>query len=335
LVGAAGLRLRHALDVSRWALQLVVVVAALVGVQLVVDLWFEIYGDLVHDRSWGLSTQTAGGWLLDVVRTVPLNVVLLSALLIPVYAVIRSTENWWLLGWGVFMVLQVVFAFLVPVVILPIFNRFTPLEAGELRTRIERIAELAGVTVEGVYVMDASRRTRRDNAFVAGFGATRRVVLFDTILEYPPESIEHVVAHEIGHYRLRHIVRSIPVIGVLMLAVFAFLDWFTGWERILDWAGVASIEDPGAVPVFLLGFALASAVVSLATAWYTRLNEREADLEALELLGEPDAMVRLWKLMGPKNKADLDPPWWSRMRHSHPELAERMAFARRWAERAG
>jgi Zn-dependent protease with chaperone function len=74
--------------------------------------------------------------------------------------------------------------------------------------------------------------------------------------------------------------------------------------------------------------------VSVVTAWYTRLNEREADLEALELLGDPDAMVRLWKLMGPKNKADLDPPWWSRVRHSHPELAERMAFARRWADRA-
>ena len=334
VAGDAGRRLLDSVDVSGWVLEVVVVVAALVGVQLLVDLWFDIYTELVHDRRWGLSTQTIRGWLLDLVRSVPLNLVLLSVLLVPVYAVIRATEQWWVLGWAVFMALQVLFAFLVPVVILPIFNKFTPLEAGDLRTRIERIAADAGVEVEGVYVMDASRRTRRDNAFVAGFGATRRVVLFDTILEYPPEAIEHVVAHEIGHYRLRHILRSLPVIGLLMLGVFAFLDWFTGWDRVLEWAGVTSVEDPAAVPVFLLGFALASAVVSVATAWYTRLNEREADLEALELLRDPDAMIRLWKLLGPRNKADLDPPWWSRIRHSHPELAERMAFARRWAERA-
>jgi len=335
VAGDAAPDLLDAFDLERgWVLQLAVVVAALSLVGLVYEHWFSAYGDLVYDRRWGLSTQTVQGWLSDQVKNLVVGWVFLTLVLVPVYAVIRSTDLWWLYAWLVFMALQVVFAFLVPVVLLPIFNKFTPMEPGELRSRIEAVAERAGVEIEGIYVMDASRRTRRDNAFVAGLGKTRRVVLFDTMLEYPPETIEHVVAHEIGHYRLHHIAKSIPIIGALTLSAFVFLKLVSGWDGLLEWAGVDDIGDPAAVPLFLLGFGVATKATSLLQAWHVRYKEREADLEALELLRDPEAMVELWRTMGPKNKADLDPSWWARLNHDHPEFAERMAFARRWQELA-
>jgi STE24 endopeptidase len=333
VAGDAAPRLLDGLGLDRgWVLQLAVVVAALTGVGFLVEHWFSAYGALVYDREWGLSTQTIGGWLSDQVKNLLVAWVFLTLILVPVYAVIRATDLWWLFAWLVFMGLQVVFAFLVPVVLLPIFNKFTPMEDGELRRRLLAVAERAGVEVEGIYVMDASRRTRRDNAFVAGLGKTRRVVLFDTMLEYPPETIEHVVAHEIGHYRLHHIAKSIPVIGALTLLAFVVLKLLSQWDGLLEWAGVGDIGEPAAVPLFVLGFGLVSKATALVQSWHIRYKEREADLEALELLRDPDAMVDLWRKMGPKNKADLDPGWWARLNHDHPELAERMAFARQWEE---
>ena len=335
VAGDAAPRLLDGLGLDRgWVAQLAVVVAALTLAGFAVEHWFSAYAELVYDKRWGLSTQTVRGWLTDQVKNLLVAWVFLTLVLVPVYAVIRATDLWWLYAWIVFMVLQLVFAFLVPVVLLPIFNKFTPLEEGELRSRIRAVAERAGVEIEGIYVMDASRRSRRDNAFVAGLGKTRRVVLYDTMLEYPPDAIEHVVAHEIGHYRLHHIAKSIPLIGALTLGAFVFLKVLSGWDGILDWAGVDDIAHPAAAPLFLLGFGVATKATALVQAWHVRYKEREADLEALELLRDPEAMVELWRTMGPKNKTDLDPSWWTRINHDHPELAERMAFARRWEELA-
>ncbi len=178
--------------------------------------------------------------------------------------------------------------------------------------------------------MDASKRTRRDNAFVAGFGPTKRVVIFDTMLEHPPELIEQVVAHEIGHYRLKHIPKSIAFIAVAMLAVFAFLQWFTTWDWALKQAGVASIGDPRGVVLLLAGLGIGMKAVGWISAWYSRAKERQADLEALELLGDPAAFIDVWRRMAPKNKAELETPWWKRIEASHPEIAERMAFGADW-----
>jgi STE24 endopeptidase len=216
---------------------------------------------------------------------------------------------------------------------MPRFNQFTPMEVGDLRGRIEAVAARAGERISGVFTMDASKRTRRDNAFVAGFGPTKRVVLYDTMLEHPPEVIEQVVAHEIGHYRLSHVQKSVVFQSVLMLAVFAFLGWFTEWDWALDRAGVESIEDPAALPLLLLGLGIGFKGSAFIAAWYSRAKERQADLEALELLAQPAAFIDVWRRMAPKNKAELEPPWWKRIEASHPDIAERMAFGAEWERR--
>ena len=124
---------------------------------------------------------------------------------------IRATDLWWLWGWAIFSGFTVLLGLLYPVVIAPIFNKFTPLEDGPLRTRILEVAERTGLPITEVLVADASRRSRAGNAYVAGLGKTRRVVVFDTILDWPIDEIEQVVAHELGHWRHAHLRRKLPV----------------------------------------------------------------------------------------------------------------------------
>jgi STE24 endopeptidase len=326
----AGPRVIDAVGVDGWALQLIVVLAAFEAVDLLYAPWFSAYVQLIYDKRHGLSTQTGANFLLDVVKDLILSIVLFSALFIPVYAIIRSVDSWWIFGWLVFLGFTGLLTFLYPVVIMPRFNKFTRVEPGELRSRIEAVAARAGEQIEGIYTMDASKRSTRDNAFVAGFGATKRVVIFDTMLEHPIEVIEQVVAHEIGHYRLKHIQKSLAFQAVVTFAVFAFLGWWSSWDRGLEWAGVDSIEDPGSLPYLLLGFGIAFKALSYLSAWYSRAKERQADLEALELLAQPESFIDVWRRMAPKNKAELEPSWLKRLEASHPEIAERMAFGRAW-----
>src|SRR5690606_32224693 len=134
----------------------------------------------------GLSNQTPSGFVVDQIKSVVLGIVVNLVLLVPLYALIRGTDLWWLWGWLLLLVFSVGIGFLYPIVIAPIFNTFTPLEDDDLAARIDDIATRAGVSIEGALVADESRRSTRDNAYVAGLGATRRVVLFDTLLEHPP-----------------------------------------------------------------------------------------------------------------------------------------------------
>ena len=315
-----------------WALQIVVGAFVITAADLVATAWITGYLQLSYDKKWGLSNQTPGRFAADQAKDLVIGTLLVAVLLVPVYAAIRATGLWWLWGWLAFMAVILGVTFVYPVVIMPRFNKFTPLEQGELRSRIEAVARLAETEIEGVYTMDASKRSSRGNAFVAGFGATKRVVLFDTILDYPIDTIEQIVAHEIGHYRLRHITKSVPFQGLLFLAAFAFVAVLGRWDGLLDWAGVDELGDPGSVPLFLGLFGLAWAGLNLAQAWFTRFKEREADLEALELLGRPEAFIDVWRRMAPDNKIELEPSRWTRLNNTHPEVPERMAFGRAWAE---
>jgi len=327
--------LLESLDVKGWVLELVVAAFVLAVVDMVATAWISGYIQLVYDKRWGLSNQTPGRFVTDQLKDVVISTLLLSALLTPVYAFIHATDLWWLWGWLAFMVVILAVTFIYPVLIMPRFNKFTPLPEGELRSRIEAVARLAETDIEGVYTMDASKRSTRGNAFVAGFGATKRVVLFDTILDYPMGTIEQIVAHEIGHYRLRHITKSVPFQAALFLAAFGFVALLGQSEWLLDLAGVEDLGDPGGLPLFLVLFGVAWTGLNLAQSWFSRFKEREADLEALELLGRPDDFIDVWRRMAPDNKIELEPSLWVRLNHNHPEVPERMAFGQAWATANG
>jgi STE24 endopeptidase len=329
----AAARLVDWLGVDGWGAQLVVIVVALQTVSLVYDVPLDWWVDLVHDRKWELSTQTSGGFVADQVKTFVLGVVLGVAVLLPLYALVRSTDLWWLWGWLLLVGFSVGLGLLFPVVIAPLFNRFDPLPPGELADRVDAVADLAGVRITGTFVADESRRSRRDNAYVAGLGSTRRVVLFDTLLEQPTDVVEQVVAHELGHWRRHHLRVQVVVAAALGLVVFLLLRAASSWTGLLDWAGLdpsAAFGDPASLPLVLLVAQVGFVVTGLAGAAVSRAFERQADLEALDLLRRPDRVIEMHRRIHVKNLADLDPPWLRRLQRTHPPPAERMAFAAAW-----
>jgi STE24 endopeptidase len=331
-------RLVDALGVDNWVLQLAVVVALLEVLGLVLSAPADAWVDLRHDKRWELSTQTTSGFVGDQAKGLALGLVVNTVLFLPLFAIIRSTDLWWLWGWLVVVAFSIGLGFLYPVVIAPIFNTFTPLEDGEVADRVDTVADIADVTISGTFVADESRRSRRDNAYVAGLGATRRVVLYDTLLEHPPEVVEQVVAHEIGHWRLGHMRKQIPVLALLMLVVFLGLRALAGWDWLFDQAGIEPTGDfpplgePTALPILLAGVQVGFGAIGLVSAWVSRAFERQADLQALELLGEPDVMLDMQRRLHVKNLADLDPSLVKRLQATHPPAAERMAFTEAWRE---
>lgn len=321
-------------DPGAWPLELLVVLAVtmlLVGLPtLPIDVWEEF----VHEVRWGFSTQTAGRFAVDQVKQFLIfGVVLNGAIVIPLWAFIRWTELWWL--WGAIAVTGVILFFSVvyPVAILPAFNKFTPLEDAALVERLRALAERAGVRIGSFRVMDASTRSRKDNAFFAGMGATRRVVLYDNMLEMPHECVEVVVAHELGHWRRRHTALGVVATLIQLPAMLVVVWAVTSADSVLRWAEVSELGDPAALPLFLLVGAGAQALLSRAGAWMRRWFERQADQDALDLTRAPEAFADTWRRMVDRNLPDVAPSWWTRSGMSHPPVAERMAHGEAWAAR--
>ena len=314
-----------------WPLTLVLIAAALDLAATAVRAPFSYWVNLVYEKRAGYSTMTLATWIKDQVLEFALGVVIAAALLVPVYAAIRAIDAWWIVGSLAIVALQITMAFVGPVLIMPRFNKFTPLADGPIRSRIEEIATLSGVEIEGVYLMDASKRTTRPNAGVTGFGKTKRVVVNDTICDFPLEELSQVIAHEVGHYRLHHIIKAFPVSALQFPLVLLLIELVAGNRTVLDWAGVTSLGDPASFGVFSVVFGLGMTIASLPQMWVSRKHEREADLEALELLGDPTSFVGVWPRLVLATNANLEQTTWERAKSTHPGIAERMQFGIDWA----
>ena len=324
-------KLLSAFNVTNWVGRLVVTVALVTVVGTVVAIPFDAWRELSYDKRWEFSTQTVKGFVVDQLKGTVLGVVLFSVLFLPLWAVVRATDLWWVYGWMVMAGISLLIGVLAPVLIMPIFNKFTPLDDADLRDELLALARQAEADVSEVLVSDASRRSRKDNAFVTGLGSTRRLVLFDTILARPREQLRSVTAHEIGHWKLHHLRRIVPVqLGVLFVA-FLGLRLVLTWDTALDFAGVDSARDPAALPLFLLVFGVTGAVTNVVVTWLSRANEREADLFALEVTRDADGFMEMIRSLSTDNLADLAPSWWRRVTQTHPPSAERLAMGRAWA----
>ena len=327
----AGPGLLERWDPGPWPLEMIWVLIATLSIVGIPGTPLDVWVEFVHERKWGFSTRTVKDYIVeDIKQLFIVGGLILPAILIPIFALIRWTSLWWLISGLAVTAVGLFLSFLYPIVILPMSNKFTPLEDEELNARLHATAERAGVPVSAFLVMDASKRTKKDNAFFAGIGATKRVVLFDNILELPPECIEVVVAHELGHWRRRHTVFG-ALESVFVIPVVLGLTALIGSQQaVLDWAEVSSLGDAGAVPLFLLLMGGIQQVLSRLTSISSRAYERAADVDALELTGDPEAVKETWRRMVDRNLPDVDPPWWERTKMSHPPIAERLAHADRW-----
>lgn len=331
----AAQRLLDAVAVDGWVLQLLLVLAALLIVLEITSLPLSIR-KYRHEAQWGFSTRTLRGFLLDEIQqTLIFGFGLSALLLVPVWALVRATDLWWLWGSVTATAVTGALVFLYPVVILPLMNKLTPLDDHDLEARLRALADRAGVSVGEFSVMDASKRTKKDNAFVAGLGKTRRVAIYDSTLSMPHEQIEIIVGHEMGHWRRGHLLLGIVMSSVQFPVIFGLIAAVTSPRWVRDWAGIEHLGDPAALPLFGLASGLAFSTVRMASAWVSRWLERTGDLDALELTGDPQAAANAWRSMVDRNLPDLDPSWWARVRASHPPVVERIRFTEVWAEAKG
>jgi STE24 endopeptidase len=232
---------------------------------------------------------------------------------------------WWLWAWGAVTGFQLLVVLLAPVLILPWFNRFTPLTEGSLRDRLFALAQRCGFRVHSIQIMDGSKRSRHSNAFFTGFGRFRKIVLFDTLInELAEAELEAVLAHEIGHFKRKHLLKSMVVGLVSLLAGFCCLAWLARQ----DWFFEAFRFPPGEMAVAFLLFVLLSGSVTfwlspLLNGW-SRRHEFEADAFAASATGETGPLTGALRKLSRANLSNLTPhPYYSRFYYSHPTLLER------------
>jgi STE24 endopeptidase len=318
---------------GRWAGEVVLGVFALAVIGRLVTLPLSAYGEVVRHR-YGLSVRGWGLWLRDVAVSTGIDAGLTAlGLLALVFLARKAPRTWW--AWGAVGAAGLVVAgsFLWPVVIEPAFNEFESMPAGQLRTDLLALAEENGTPVQDVLVSDASRRTTALNAYVSGFGSTRRIVVYDTVLDRLSDAeIESITAHELGHVATDDVLTG-TLIGALGAGVgVAALGWLLS-PRLLRRAGADSAGDPRVVPLVLFLVAVGSLVSAPVQNLVSRHVEARADVHALDLTHDPDAFVEMQRGLARTNLSDPDPPAaWQWYFGSHPTLAQRVALAEDWSE---
>lgn len=317
---------------GRWGWQVLLGVFVLAVVGRLATLPLSAYGEVVRHR-YGLSTRTWGLWVRDVVVSTAIDAGLAAlGLLVLVLVARRASRAWWAIAAAGAAVLVVVGSFLWPVVIEPAFNSFESMPAGQLRGDLLALAEANGTPVQDVLVSDASRRTTALNAYVSGFGSTRRIVVYDTVLDrLPDEQIESIVAHELGHVAADDVLTG-TLLGALGGAGgVALLGWALTSPRLLRRAGAQGPDDPAVVPLVLLLVAVGTLVATPVQNLVSRQVEARADVHALDLTGDPAAFVAMQRGLAGGNLSDPDPPVvWHWLFGSHPTTAQRIALAEDW-----
>ena len=312
-------------------LTLIVYVVLVSGLGEAIQLPLAFYQGLTLERRYGLSTETTGRWWQDRLKAGAVVVLFSVAAALIVSSLLRSSPRyWWLLASCCFGAILVALAHLAPVVLLPLFYRFTPLQRPALADRLIALAERAGTPVLGVFEWRLSDRTRKANAALAGIGRTRRILLTDTLLaEHSDDEIEVILAHELAHHVHHDIWSAIALEGVL-LTLGLFLA-----DGVLDAAvgrfSITSKGDIAALPLLVLaGGAVSLVLLPIANA-LSRGHERRADRDALAMTNNVDAFVSAMRRLATQNLAEERPSRLVELLfHSHPSMSARVEAARRW-----
>lgn len=320
-------------DMERWAraahpnryLALLIFAASLWAVQMLVTLPFTFYSGFVLEHRFRLSNRSCAGWLWDHMKGMLVTLPIAGGLGTAAYACLEAFGHaWWLPVGALVTLASVLVAGVAPVVIFPLFYRFSPLAEGSLRQRIAALCSRARLRVDGIFTFDLSKTTRKANAGFAGLGKTRRIILGDTLVGHcNDDEIETVVAHELGHDVHRHLL-----VGLIAGAVFSFLGLFLvsrAYAWSLAWFGFSSITEFAALPVLAIWLAALRLVTTPLGNMLSRHQERQADAYAVSLTGRPDAFASALRKLGTTNLADPSPrPLIEFLFYSHPSLARRL-----------
>lgn len=283
-------------------------------------------------RDFGLSTQDWGSWTGDVLKSTAISIVLTALGAVILMGVIRRfPRSWWALGALAAVALSAVFVFFSPVLIDPLFNKFERLPDGPVRSEVLSLAGAAHVKVGQVYRVDASRRTTGANAYVNGLGGTKRVVIYDNLLnDFPPDQIASVVAHELGHVKHNDVPRGLLWLAIVAPAGMLVIQRLT--ERLAPEGRLGRRAGPAVLPAAALSIALVAFLLNVPGNGMSRRVEASADSYSLHLYGHPAAFIGMQRKLAVQNLADPDPPGWAQFLFgTHPETVERIGFALTWA----
>jgi STE24 endopeptidase len=293
----------------------------------ILDIPFNLYGTFVIEKKFGFSTITPRLWLLDLLKSLLISVILLLLLATPVLALIEHAGlNWWLWAWLFFAFFQMLVIWLYPIVIAPLFNTYEPVRNETLREMILTMMKKAGLRASGIYQVDAGKRSRHSNAYFTGIGKTKRIVLYDTLLgSHTAEEIVSVLAHEIGHWKKKHVLKQLLLIGFSSLLVFYLVSRMIGWPLLYRTFGFREMTPYAGILLAAILLKPAAFFLAPVGAMISRKFERESDRYTLELIGSTGALRGALKRLAKDNLSNLHPhPFYVWFYYSHPPLTERI-----------
>ncbi len=300
---------------------------AITTIETIATFPLSFYSSYIIEHRYNLSNQTVGAWLWERVKGLLIGTPLLVGGIVLLYYCLKEFgEVWWLPVSIVLALFSVVFARVVPIIIMPLFYKFTPLEDPSLKEAIAKLCSNAGIRFDGIFSFNMSKNTKKANAGFTGIGRTKRIILGDTLLKcFSQEEIETVFAHELGHYRYRHIIVGMAV-GILL----TFLGLFVAsrlyiWS--LSWFGFTLMTDPAALPLIGLWLTVFGLVTSPLGNILSRKHEREADIYAVRTTRNKPAFISALRKLAETNLADPEPhPLIEFLFYSHPSIGRRIAM---------
>ena len=285
------------------------------------------YTDFFLEHKYNLSNQTFGGWLWENFKGMLVGIAIgLPLLLIFFWALNTFFELWWLPFAIIVFLFSVVLAKIVPIIILPLFYKITPVSNEELKERIIRLSKEVGMNVENVFAFNMSKNTKKANAAFTGLGKTKRIILGDTLLKnFSDDEIETVIAHELGHYKNKHIVKNIVISTISSFLTFYLIAEL--YSLSLDWFGFITITQIPAIPLLSLWAMIIGLIQSPVSNIISRKFEYEADEYAVKSTGKKDAFIATLEKLTDQNLGDKEPhPFVEWFFYSHPSIKKRIAF---------
>ena len=294
----------------------------------ILNIPFIIYGTFVVEEKYGFNKTTINTFLLDKFKGYGLTIVLGSSIMAPVlYFFETYQENGWWIAWAIITAFMIAIQPLFVHVIAPMFNKFTPLEEGELKAAIDDFANKVSFPIGRIDIMDGSKRSAHSNAYFSGFGKSRRIALFDTLLDkHSTEEIVSVVAHEIGHYKKKHIITG-TILGIIETGIMLFIfNLFMNDSELFAVFSVETVSTYCGLVFFSMLYSPVSLVTSIFTTAMSRKNEFEADAYALETTKKPEPLISMLKGLSASNLSHLTPhPLMVFLSYSHPPVVDRIA----------
>jgi STE24 endopeptidase len=295
----------------------------------IVGLPFELYDTFVLEKKYGFSTITWRLWITDLIKSLILSAIIMTIMISSFMAFIYYLPaSWWFWAWVFFTLFEIILLWLYPVLIAPLFNKFEPIKDEALREKINALMDKAGLKTKGIYQVDEGKRSKHTNAYFTGIGKTKRIVLYDTLLaSHTPDEIVAVLAHEIGHWKKKHILKQLSFMIITSLVLLYFIYLIVNWSFLYSAFGLK--VTPVYAGLFLVSLYLSSAGYFLSPlgAAVMRRYEREADKTAWELTGTSEPMISALKRLAKDNLTNLHPhPLYVWFYYSHPPLIERIEY---------